>query len=146
MRALTLHQPWATLIAIGAKTIETRSWATAYRGPLAIHAGKSKEWLELCHTEPFTTKLLMAGIRFIGELPLGAIVCTVRLAACIPTNEAQTTELERAFGDHGPNRFAWFLEDLYRFETPIPTRGYRNLWEWEKITGVLKFVDDEISR
>ncbi len=41
MRALTLHQPWASLIALGVKTIETRSWSTSYRGPLAIHAGKS---------------------------------------------------------------------------------------------------------
>ena len=39
MKALTLHQPWATLIALGVKTIETRSWRTNYRGPIAIHAG-----------------------------------------------------------------------------------------------------------
>lgn len=39
MKALTLHQPWASLIALGYKTIETRSWATSHRGPLAIHAG-----------------------------------------------------------------------------------------------------------
>lgn len=39
-KALTLHQPWASLIALGVKTIETRSWSTKYRGPLAIHAGK----------------------------------------------------------------------------------------------------------
>jgi hypothetical protein len=39
VKALTLHQPWATAIAEGIKTIETRSWATDYRGPLAIHAG-----------------------------------------------------------------------------------------------------------
>lgn len=38
MKALTVRQPWATLIAIGAKTIETRSWSTMYRGELAIHA------------------------------------------------------------------------------------------------------------
>lgn len=38
MRAITLTQPWATLVAIGAKRIETRSWSTPYRGPLAIHA------------------------------------------------------------------------------------------------------------
>ncbi len=40
MRTLTLTQPWATLVALGAKTIETRSWQTSYRGPLAIHAGQ----------------------------------------------------------------------------------------------------------
>lgn len=42
MKALTVHQPWATLIAIGAKRLETRSWSTSYRGPLAIHAAKSR--------------------------------------------------------------------------------------------------------
>lgn len=42
MKALTLHQPWASLVALGVKTIETRSWATRYRGPLAIHAGATR--------------------------------------------------------------------------------------------------------
>ncbi len=41
MKAITLHQPWATLVAVGAKRIETRSWATSYRGPLAIHAART---------------------------------------------------------------------------------------------------------
>lgn len=41
MKALTIRQPWASLIALGVKTIETRSWSTSYRGPLAIHAGKA---------------------------------------------------------------------------------------------------------
>lgn len=40
MKALTIRQPWASLIAAGVKTIETRSWSTRYRGPLAIHAGR----------------------------------------------------------------------------------------------------------
>jgi len=47
-RALTIRQPWASLIALGVKTIETRGWSTAYRGPLVIHAGKSTDtWREL---------------------------------------------------------------------------------------------------
>ncbi len=40
MKAISLHQPWASLVATGVKTIETRSWSTKYRGPLAIHAAK----------------------------------------------------------------------------------------------------------
>lgn len=44
MKAITLHQPWATLVSLGVKTIETRSWTTRYRGPLAIHAAKTDEW------------------------------------------------------------------------------------------------------
>lgn len=38
---LTLHQPWASLIGCGVKTIETRSWSTRYRGPIALHAGRT---------------------------------------------------------------------------------------------------------
>jgi hypothetical protein len=41
VKALTIRQPWASLIALGVKRIETRSWSTQYRGPLAIHAGKA---------------------------------------------------------------------------------------------------------
>ena len=42
MKALTIHQPWASLLARGAKRFETRSWATNYRGPIAIHASKKR--------------------------------------------------------------------------------------------------------
>lgn len=38
IKALTVWQPWASLIAHGVKVFETRSWATKWRGPLAIHA------------------------------------------------------------------------------------------------------------
>lgn len=38
VKAITLHQPWASFVALGVKAVETRSWATGYRGPLAIHA------------------------------------------------------------------------------------------------------------
>lgn len=55
MRAITLMQPWASLIALGAKRYETRSWKTHYRGPLAIHSSRdfSKASRALCHCEPF---------------------------------------------------------------------------------------------
>lgn len=52
MKALTVTEPWATLIAIGAKRIETRSWPTEYRGPVAIHSrarGPIPEGLHLDH-------------------------------------------------------------------------------------------------
>lgn len=40
MKAITIWQPWASLLAHGMKQYETRSWATKYRGPIAIHAAK----------------------------------------------------------------------------------------------------------
>jgi hypothetical protein len=61
MKAITLYQPWAMLVALGKKQIETRSWKTDYRGPLAIHVAKkfTKEQHGLCgwFTEPFAGAL-----------------------------------------------------------------------------------------
>ncbi len=104
MKALTLTQPWATLVAIGAKQIETRSWATLYRGPLAIHAAKGygkgglREHKALCGSEPFCSVLNAACkahydaldtsvgvLRAMVEspfMPLGAIVATCELVHC----------------------------------------------------------------
>lgn len=45
MKALTISQPFASLIASGEKWIENRIWYTSYRGPLAIHAGKGLQYL-----------------------------------------------------------------------------------------------------
>ncbi|KXG09931.1 hypothetical protein AT864_01491 [Anoxybacillus sp. P3H1B] len=44
MKAITIKQPWATLIALGEKKFETRSWKTNYRGKIAIHAGKTIDY------------------------------------------------------------------------------------------------------
>ena len=103
MKALTLTQPWATLVAIGAKKIETRSWRTDYRGPIAIHAGQGlgpvggKRGLHLqCAAPRFfdALKLSMMRVRYNrdGEtwpeydpdlLPLGAIVAVATLVDCV---------------------------------------------------------------
>jgi hypothetical protein len=40
MHALSLKQPWATLVVLGSKTIEVRKWPTARRGPILIHAAR----------------------------------------------------------------------------------------------------------
>ena len=68
-KALTLSQPYATLLALGQKRIETRSWSTSFRGPLLIHAGAglgpvggAQGLMELCRSEPFRSILLAAGI------------------------------------------------------------------------------------
>lgn len=47
MKALTLWQPWASLIALGVKSIETRAWSTSYRGPLAIHAAATTKGFDM---------------------------------------------------------------------------------------------------
>lgn len=48
MKAITVLQPWATLLVTGKKHIETRSWKTNYRGEILIHAGKKDPLFGFC--------------------------------------------------------------------------------------------------
>lgn len=160
MKAITLTQPWATLVAIGAKHIETRSWATSYRGPLVIHAGKGlgpvggKTGLKgLVANEPFLTALQAwhpnTVVRPDYWLPFGAIVATCELASiaeimsdCLWTTRngklvkggrmPLPDEMERSFGDYTPfGRYAWMLTNVQPLPNPIPAKGALSLWEWE---------------
>lgn len=156
MKAITLTQPWATLVAIGAKQIETRGWRTSYRGRLAIHAGKGLGpvggglgLMEQCRREPFRKTLLAAGILGTPALPRGAIVATCDLVDCREIVENQTQvdnywrafegmramlppeEPERSFGDYSAGRYAWILTNVRALPTPIPYKGALSLWEWE---------------
>jgi ASCH domain. len=138
MKALSLIQPWATLIAVGAKRVETRAWSTDYRGALAIHASK---WLtqagrvlnhdvpECCQGEPFCSALTQGGIERIADLPSGAIVAVARLVGVRPTATFDVDGYEREFGDYYPGRYAWCLDDVRQLPVPIPYRGARGLWE-----------------
>src|SRR5262245_31483934 len=126
MRALTLWQPWATGIAIGAKRYETRSWATAYRGPLAIHAAKkcSNELSDYFY-EKCQSFYEAAGINRFDQLPFGCVLLTCRLVDCLPTETIRDSISwsERALGNFEDGNFAWQLEDVEVFPVPISARG-----------------------
>lgn len=151
MKVLTLTQPWATLVAIGAKRIETRGWETSYRGPLAIHAGKNlgpvggKTGLrQIISQRIFGEALIAGGVRWETDLPLGAIVAVARLAYVVPTVAVENgahpgfgkpdstwplSDQERAFGDYSPGRYAWLLADVQRLEAPVVCTGRLGLWD-----------------
>ncbi len=134
MKALTLWQPRATLVAIGAKRIETRSWSTVHRGPLAIHAAKTRKHLPLFYDDPFLQVLRDAGYKTASDLPLGCVVATCKLWKIKPDNHLIASDLtvqEIAFGDYSDGRFAWFLYDVVKVERRIPARGYQGLWNIE---------------
>lgn len=147
MKALTLTQPWATLVAIGAKRFETRSWSTTYRGPLAIHAGKGlgpvggmRGLRELCGREPFRSVLTEAGFADPADLPRGLIVCTAELVGCsevcgYPIEPGglgvRGAEFERDFGDYTPGRYAWVLRNVRPVPSGLTARGMQKLWNWD---------------
>lgn len=129
MKAITILQPWASLIAVGAKKIETRSWATKYRGEIAIHAGKSITTVGynmLCDGP--AEKLLRNEI-----VEHGCVIATVELVDCIiMTHEwiAEVPDPERSFGWYEPGRVAWMLANVRQIN-PVPAKGKQRIWEWE---------------
>lgn len=134
IKAITLWQPWATLIALGAKSFETRSWAITYRGPLVIHASKRLTSAEVAYmrSNPFRQVLAAGGYHHPAELPLGKAICVVDVVGCLTSVEAFLiiSDQERAFGNYQPDRFAWKLANVRRFARPIPIQGSQGLWNW----------------
>lgn len=123
MKALTILQPWAEMIARGLKRIENRTWPTHYRGPLAIHAGKGMGWMKredpLLWPERFGVEMPKA-----AELTFGAIIAVAELVDCVPIDELPP-ELEDHAWASGP--WCWILEDVRRTE-PIACAGFLSLW------------------
>lgn len=139
MKAITLHQPWAWLMLQKLKQIETRSWFTRYRGPLAIHAGLKHD------VDGKILHLQLNNVRGRGaiappweQLTFGAVIATCQLVDCLPTNKLRDVlkagreqwQIEMLFGNFQPGRFAWFTQDLIPVDPPIPARGYQHLWNW----------------
>lgn len=137
MKALSLTQPWASLVESGAKRIETRGWPTRYRGPVAIHAAKGfPSWAKnLCYTAPFCDVLRKHGMLRPEQLPLGLVLCITSIQDCRRTEDLtrEISELERAFGDYGPGRYGFVLGPVTRvFDPPIPARGALGFWDWSE--------------
>ncbi|HOV79443.1 MAG TPA: ASCH domain-containing protein [Bacillota bacterium] len=130
---MSLIQPFATLAAIGAKNIETRSWKTSYRGPMAIHASKNfPKWArELCFKEPFKQTLVDAGYSGPEKLPRGVVVGITNMYDCQPiTKENTPGEPERSFGDYSEGRYALYWKGTKALTDPVPAKGALGLWEW----------------
>ena len=156
MKAISLWQPWATLMATGAKRFETRGWGTNYRGAIAIHAAQRQldhETFELCVFEPFRSALEKAGhIEFTGTtsvvgLPFGRIVAVGELQGVYMMHRNHLVmiktdgrpdfsmkyefprEPEITFGDWADGRYAWRIINVKQLPKPIPCRGFQKLWE-----------------
>ena len=150
MKVLTLYQPYATLMAIGAKTVETRSWKTNYTGQIAVHAAKTfPSWCkDFFWQEPVRSMLKQHGSP--GQLPTGVILSIHELKGCYETPMVRGTTRrhviqdgidillpplwpESAFGDYSPGRYAWHMPLVERLEPPIAARGKQGLWNWERL-------------
>ena len=123
MKALTLHQPWATLIAQGHKRVENRTWRTGYRGPLAIHAG-----LKLDPAGFALARRL--GIELPEELPHGAIVAVSYMIDCMPIAAwFDLADYPPAFRNFAAGPWCWILADVEALAEPVPCLGRQGVFE-----------------
>ena len=157
MLAITLHQPWATFIAEGIKTIETRDWPPhrdVIGTRIGLHAGKKKVR---------TTSLDHDTIQAILEIgrknrkkyhdlahksfPKGCIVATAVLVdvgqVMSVRDESNGNEVwvkfadgERLvdvdpYGDFSVGRYLWYLDDIQKVDPPIEATGRQKFWNWE---------------
>jgi hypothetical protein len=125
LKAISLHQPWASAVPAGVKPDETRHWKTALRGELAIHAakkwdGETADWWRL-HAKQHG---------FPNQPPLGCIVAVVTLLNIVPTEERLTaiTKEQEGWGNYGPKRFAWMLGNVRPLRHPVMTIGRQSIW------------------
>jgi hypothetical protein len=127
--ALTLWQPWASLIAIGAKPYETRSRPPPHRlvgRRIAIHAAARKPRRSDLDSETHRAMCEAFGsVHRFPTLPLGVIVCTAILAEALPVEHVPHDRL----GDYSTGRWAWRLEDVRRVDPHVPAKGLQ-LWGW----------------
>lgn len=147
VKAISLWEPWASLMRTGAKTIETRSWPTRYRGPLLICAAVRKnlrdldgllldpdfqEGLAPLLDDPLL-RLTLARRVESHHLLFGMAVALVTVVDCCPTESLlyrPEIETQESFGDFSPGRFGWVTKDLRRF-APFPITGRQGLFNVE---------------
>lgn len=128
LKALTISQPFAELIASGEKWVENRSWPTSYRGPLAIHAGKGLQYLSRAE---------------LAEFQAGGVVAVAELVACVHLHAVQQREplpcrqlaaagvsreqlLEHK---HAEGAWCWVLRNVRRCQF-AECRGAQGLWDF----------------
>lgn len=136
MKALSLSQPWASLMATGEKKVETRSWRTEFRGLVAIHASAkfSVPHRQLADTHVYFNTALRRHDhhRPRGEgLPRGRIVAVAELMGCFDAEgiEWDLSAQELAFGDYSVGRYAWMFENHVQLPEPVECKGMLGLWK-----------------
>lgn len=133
--AITIMQPWASLIMAGFKRGEFRSWAAPKRFRhcrLALHASASrlpKRDLKILRDQYETTSafpFVEAALRRV--LPTGAVLGVVRITGIAPATKYEK-EMDLMMGILGTG-FLWELEVIERFKNPVSARGSLGFWKW----------------
>ena len=116
MKALSIRQPWASLILTGSKRIENRTWSTQYRGPLFIHTGLQIDQDAIPFAPRRGSQQLQALLQLRGVL-MGKVML-------VDVHEFTEADID-PFAE-GP--YCFVLESPVIFYEPVPTRGHLGLF------------------
>ncbi len=152
IRTLSLWQPWASLIACGAKRYETRTWppASSLIGRrIGVHAGLRVETAFDAETSRAVVLALGSPDWHLG-VPRGAIMCTAILQGAYRLGEmrgglARVVDIvdgsppQRAvaidgFGDYREGRWAWRLHQVVTLDPPLAVKGKQG-WFFVRASG-----------
>lgn len=127
MKALTIKEPWATLIIDGHKQYEFRSWKTNYRGKILIHAGLSVEKDMLIKFKDYNINININPGYIIGEAVIDD---------CILVDNKFNYELRNidsiVYGrSNHVETYAWKLTNIIKYDKPILVKGKLGLWNYE---------------
>lgn len=126
MKALSITEPYASLIMEGHKRIETRSWKTNYRGKILIHASATRIPKEWHHLLPLVRKVRP-----------GYVICTADLVNCIEMTDdfIEMVKLldydEYSVGFYSTGRYAWILDNVQPIP-PLKAKGHLGLWNYDE--------------
>ncbi len=128
MKALTISQPFADLIALGLKWVENRTWRTSYRGPLAIHAGKGSRYLNASELRQYDRGC------FVAVCTLSLCVLREWLESVPPPRHEPLGKTGRTIQEvldhpHMEGPWCWILRDVRRITTYVPYIGQRGLFD-----------------
>lgn len=131
--ALTISQPYASLIADGEKWVENRRWTTRYRGPIAIHAGSGTQYLTRSELFGYHTGCIVAvaDLAFCVDLErLKRDVADRRLSPVLRRRGLTMQWAQRILRhEHSEGPFCWVFREVRKLDDPIPMSGKRGLWK-----------------
>lgn len=128
MKALTIKQPWASLIVEGIKDIENRTWRTNYRGRIYVHCSKPTKF-DVKMTDPQTIAAMpVLKQAFDGTMPFGAIIGEVDIIDCVQNHPS-------AWAEQGA--WNWVLANPVKYDRPIlNVKGALSFWKFRKEAGL----------
>lgn len=127
MKAITIKQPWATLISEGIKEYEFRTWNTNYRGKILIHAGLSTDKKVLIDMENYNLEYLNGYI--LAEADIEDVIIVDK--AFKEYLKEKNYIVYKNIIDSEFNGYAFKLTNIKKI-TPIPAKGKLSLWNYEK--------------